>query len=104
VRQQEGRGRRLRGGVHEVRADHHDVARQPVGECPADQQEEDQRHGLRRKDDPEVGTRARQVEHRERERDRGEGAACERDEPPGEQQSELALAERPEPAERLSGS
>src|SRR3712207_7635498 len=64
----------FRSAADEVGRDHHEVARQPVGPDPADEEEDHlwQRRG--REDAAEVRSRPRQVDDRERERDRREGA------------------------------
>ena len=91
---EQGGGHRLREAADDVRPDHHPVPRQPVGPDPADEQEHDQRDLARGEDQAEVGLRARQVEDGERERDRRDRAADEGDRPAGEEEAELALAER----------
>ncbi len=94
ARQHERGDRRLRRACHRVRGHHHVVPREPVGPDPAYEDEDDLRNEAGRDDDPEVGRRPGEVEHRERERDRGERGAEERDRPADEEQDEVALRER----------
>ncbi len=71
------------------------MARQPVGEHPADQDEEDLRQPGRHQNEAEVGRRAVEVvDDGECERDRRDRAAEVRREPAGEEEPELALAKR----------
>ena len=83
--QQEDRERALRRGADEVRGDHHDVARDPVGPDASDDEEEDLRQEARREHDPEVGRRPRQADDGERQRNRSDRAAEHRDRAAGEE-------------------
>jgi hypothetical protein len=78
----------------DVRAHHHLVPRQPVRPDPADEQKEDERHLLRGENQAEVGLRPGQVEDGERQRNGRDRAARERDRATGEEEAELALAQR----------
>jgi hypothetical protein len=88
--------RALATKAHEVGREHHRAPRQPVREDPADQQERNERRGLRRDHVAEVGDGAGQVEDGERQRDRDHLVAEHRDDLPREQEPELALAQRAE--------
>jgi hypothetical protein len=79
-----------------VRADHHRMARQAVGDDPADEDERRLREPSGREDDAEIGLGAVQaVEHREREADRGHGGPEERRRAGGVEEPELPLAKGP---------
>ena len=86
----------LRRRAHDVRADHHEVARKPIGDHSPEEEERDLRHRADREHDPEVGGRAAELEHRERQGDRRHRAARQRGEPTEEEQAERAVAERRE--------
>src|SRR3954447_7120122 len=68
-------------------------ARHAVADHAADQRERRQRHPLRGQHQPEARRRARQLEHGERERDREQRVADDRDRAAAEQQREVAVAE-----------
>src|SRR5438034_2505033 len=93
--QQQDRDHTLRETADDVRCHHHAMTRQAVGPDPADEQEEHLRDRSRGENETEVGFRAGQVENGERERDVRERVADERGRPAEEEESELALAERP---------
>jgi hypothetical protein len=67
------------------------MAWEPVGPDSADEHEDHERDCLRRQDVAEVGLRAGQVEDGERETDRGECVAGDRDRPAEEEEPELPL-------------
>ena len=95
VREDQHRDCALRAHARDVGDEHHRAARQPVGEDAADEEERDERNGLRGEDVAEVGRRAGQVEHGERERDRRERVAEQRDELAREEQAELRARAAP---------
>jgi hypothetical protein len=70
------------------------VAGEAVGPDAADEDEGHPGDDIRGVDESHVGRRAAGVENRERERDRGEVVADEGDGLAGEEQAELALAQR----------
>ena len=92
--QEQGCDRSLRGGGHRVRADHDQVARKPVGEDAAEEDQDELRDPVCSQHEAEVALRAGKVEHPEREGDRGDGRAQHRDELPAEEQAELTMGER----------
>ena len=55
ARQDQDREHRVQRRAGEVGGDHDPVAREPVGPHAAEQQQRDQRHGLRGQHEPEVG-------------------------------------------------
>ena len=78
VGQEQRRDGQLREPADDVRAHHHELAREPVRHDPPDEQEDHLRDHSRREHDPERGRRAGQVEDGERERDRSDRAPEER--------------------------
>jgi hypothetical protein len=92
----QGGGGDLRSAAQQVRADHHKVAREPVGPDAAREQEDEMREHVGGQHDAEVGRRVRELDDRERECDRCEGVAEQRDRPAHEEQAEVAFDERPE--------
>ena len=70
------------------------MARQAVGPDAADQDEGHAGDDVRGVDDADLGRRAARLENREGERDGREVVADERDGLAGEEQAELALAQR----------
>ena len=68
---------RLREAGDEVRRNHHEVAREPVGDDATDEEEEDLRQDRERQDEAELGWRAADAEHGERERHGRHRRACE---------------------------
>ena len=85
--------RRADAEVRGVRGDHHEAAREPVGDDAADEQRRDLRQRPRGEREPDVGGGAGQVEHAERDGDRREVRAEERDRARGEEEPEAPLAE-----------
>ena len=77
------------------------VARETVGPDPAHEQEDDERRRVRRQYVAEVRLRAGELEDGERQCDVRERAADERDRPAGEEEAELALAQRAEVNQRV---
>jgi hypothetical protein len=73
--QQEQRGCSLRTAAEHVRADHHEVARDAVADDAANENEDDLGQPRARQHVAEVGRRAGEVEHGEREGDRRDGRA-----------------------------
>ena len=73
---------------------HDPVARQPVGHDAADEDEREPGDDVGRVDDADVRGRAVLLEDRERQRDRSEVVADQRDGLAGEEQAKLALPER----------
>ena len=96
--QQEGGEQALARAAEDAGGDHHLVARQPVGQDPADEQEHDLGRRAGGEDEAEVGRRAGQPENGEREGDRSHRVPEERDGAARVEQTVLALGERPEPA------
>ncbi len=92
--EQEQRGRSLRDRPDGIRAEHHALPGQPVRPHPTEQDEHDQRRGLRGRDYAEVGDRARQIEDDERQRDRHQPVAERRDRLTEEQQPKGRMTER----------
>ena len=82
--------------AQQVRAHHHEVAWEPVGEDAAEEHEQKLRHPDRRQDEAEVGLRPGQVEHGERKRDRRHRRPQQGDELTREEKPKLAFGERPE--------
>ena len=76
-----------------VGADHHEAARQPVGDDAADEQRRDLRQRPGGEGEPDLGRRAAEPEHREGDRDRREVRPEERDRPGREQVAEVPLSE-----------
>jgi hypothetical protein len=72
------------------------VARQPVADHAAEQEEGHLWQPARGEDEPEVGRASGEVEDRECERDGRDAGADERDELSGEEEPELAASEWPE--------
>ena len=95
---QQRRHQAVRGEPDDVGGHHQRAPRQPVGPHAADEQERDERDRPRREHDAEVARRARQVEHREGERDADHAVAQQRDALADEQEPERALAQRVEAA------
>ena len=92
--EQEVRRDRLRDPGHEVRADHDEVARNPVGDHAADEEEEDLRQDREREHEPELRRGAAELEDRERECDGGHRGAGERDDAAEEEEAEVPLSKR----------
>ena len=91
----------LNGALDERRGDEHEVARQPVG--PDAGGDRDRRSGrlLGGDHEAERGRRVGDPEHRERERDRRDAVAERGDGRAREDEPEVALSERAEPALQL---
>jgi len=81
------------------------VARQPVGDDAADEEERDLRQPRRGQDEPELGRAPVEVvDDGERQGDGRDCRAEKRDEPAGEEQAELPLRERREGVAQRSAS
>ena len=78
----------------DVRRDHDVLPREPVGPHAAREEEEHLPEDPREEDEPEIGGRTGQVEHRERDRDRHEEVAEGRDETGDEDAPEVPVAKR----------
>jgi hypothetical protein len=79
--------------AHEVGHDGDEVARQPIREDAADEQEGDQRQAVRGQDEAEVGRAARQVDDEQRERDRDDAIADDARRVGEPQQAKVAVAQ-----------
>ena len=79
--------------AHEVGHDDDEVARHPVGEHAAEQQEADQRHAVGREHDAEVGRAPGQVDDEQRERDRDDAIADDARRVGEPQQAKVAVAQ-----------
>jgi hypothetical protein len=94
-----GAGQQQRGGqalgepADHVGGEHHELTRQAVGPDAGEQHEDDQRDGLGREDDAEVGDRPGQPEHGKGERHRDQAVAERRDGSTREQQRERGFAQ-----------
>ena len=94
ARQQQHGAGDLDGRADQVAGDHERAARQPVRPHAADQRQQDERDGLGGQHQPEVGARAGEVEHGERERHRGDAVAEHRDALGEEDVAEVARAQQ----------
>ena len=83
----------LRDARHEVRRDHHEVARQAVGDHAADEEEEDLRQDRERQHEPEIGGGAVEIEDGERECDGRHRRAREGDDAAEEEEPEVPVRE-----------
>ena len=95
--QQQHRERALARAGEQARADHHVVARQPVCDHAAEEQEQHLRHLAGGQHDAQIRLRAGDAQDRECEPDRRDRVPEHGDDPPDEEQPELASAERPVP-------
>ncbi len=86
--------------AQDVRGDHHGPPRHAVRDHAADQQRADQRRQPAGEHDPDLGRRAAQFEHRERERDAHHPVAQKRHHLRAEQQAELAQTQDPHGGKR----
>ncbi len=94
VGEEERRRGRLARSADEVRSDHHEVARQPVGPDTAEEEEDDDGDLADREHDAEIGGRTGQVEHGEGERHRRHRASGRGHRAAREEEEELAFAKR----------
>ena len=95
ARDQECGGRDLCGALDEVAAARSVLPRQPIGEDPAEEHEDDDRHLARKQHDPEVD-RAAELEDGKRQGNHGHPGAEVRDALGGEVAGEVAFAKRVE--------
>src|SRR5438105_4987249 len=86
----------LRPEADEVRNHHQPLARESVGECAADEEEDAERDRARGEHEPEVGRRTGEVEDGERDGDRRDVVADDRARFGEEASTKRALAERGE--------
>jgi hypothetical protein len=102
---EQGGGRQLEHGASDIGGEHHQTARKSVRPDAAQQHEHDQRNQTGSLDDTDVGGRAADGEHCERQRHHAEHRADHRGGLPDEQLAELGFPKRgeavPQPAQAI---
>ena len=90
---QQRRGQRESARTDDVRDDHQPLPRDTVGNDAAREDREHERRARRREDEPDVGDRAGEIEHREREREQEHRVAEDGDRLAAPEERVLALPE-----------